>query len=283
MSFLRNIAVSLTTFAFIGSVGFSAQAAGEPGRLFSPLTEEVEGGDFGQPIDFKGKIYIEGRFRSLARLLVKTGAINMQNADVQDEFSIVEFCDIYLKYYENDFKWKEIRPLLSKKIKQEQTKWPTGLYVDGEVKLDRYDFSHKGFRLNEKAQIDNLGKFKLLDGGVRHCYIGYQPKFFPSRYTLQLEDAVTVPYVKVGETEGRALVEEMLARGNIARVIPVRFLINTEHAQLSDVLTNRVVTGEFFGELEAILFYTDETRQKVLYSYDPKAQKAEQLSDDMDQ
>lgn len=262
---------ALCSVALAGTI--SSATAQTPGDLFKPLDRVLVGGDFGEPFDYRGRVYVEGRFRTLSRLIVKYGAINIEDPDVLDEFSTIEYCNVFLEHYENDFNWKKIRPEIQKNIDKNKSKWPTGLYIDGEVKLERYDFVNKGFRLHEKASIDNLGIFNLMNGSVRHCYVGFIPEYFPIRYKFQLEDPVSVPLVKVSEERGRAVLEKMIADGNRSRVVPVRFLVNAKHGQLSGLLANRNVTGEFFGELEAAIFYTDETREEVLYEYRPVSQK----------
>lgn len=230
------------------------------------------------PSRARAEDYASPTLLNLIHTLVRFGAVSLDDPDVINEYAQIAECDLYLEYYRDDFKWHEIQRLLRQKLLDGVATYPLGYYVDMTLQLDRYDFDEKVYRFTELTMPKNANVFSIHDksAGCGNREIRIWPRSFP----LVIDRPVTMVGLPLFEGDAKTLLKRMDDAGNKDHLVFARYKLRVtrvdtyargrnEKGQLSGALKHDSKNGTIDAHLDAVDFYEDEARTKLIYVYRP--------------
>jgi hypothetical protein len=225
--------------------------------------------------------YITPELDNLTRTLVRFGAINLSDADLLDEYAMITDCDIYQRFFGDDFKWNKVRGLIRDSVRANISTFPISYHYDAKLKLDRYDFNEKVFSFSDETSVHNINAFTILHRDESKCGKA-RIHYLPLYYRTVLDSPVTVPGLPLSEPDARALLKRMNDDKNTERAIYARFNLrvvyieplrreNTDngvqYTQTGQAVNSRGMHLD--ARLDSADFYEDPAMTKLIYSYRP--------------
>ena len=230
------------------------------------------------PSCVRAETYAAPTLLNLIHTLVRFGAVGLDDLDVIDEYAKIAECDLYEEYYRDDFKWHEIQRLLRQKLLDGVPTYPISYYLDMTVRLDRYDFAEKTYLFTEETMPKNANVFAIQDksSGCGGDEIRIWPKYFP----VVIDRPVTMAGLPLFEEDAKTLLKRMNDAGNKNRLVFVRYKFRitrvdnyarrrNEKGQISGDLKHDSKNGTIDAHLDAVDFYEDDERTKLIYVYRP--------------
>lgn len=236
---------------------------------------------FGHVAQARAEEYVKPDLLRLVQLLVRFGAVNLDDNEVIDDYSRIAECQIFNDFYKDDFKWRNIQDILRKKLRDNVATYPTSFYVDMILSLDRYDFNKKIYTFSPQTAPKNANSF-IIDDKSTEC-AGWSVSVWPITYRFILQDSVTFPGLPLFEDDAKMLLTRMNESGNTAhqvfarykmRVISVAPYFRTKEKVGEDSkLTGRLWSANWqkpiVARLDYLEFYEDPERTKLIYVYKP--------------
>ncbi|MDD2325960.1 MAG: DUF4852 domain-containing protein [Alphaproteobacteria bacterium] len=224
---------------------------------------------------------------NIMRSLVRFGAIDINDDMMLDLYARVNACDLYRQFYQDEFKWREIRTQMRKVIKEEAATYPTGYRYDTQMQLGRYDFEKKSYPFVHKEQNSGVNAFRMITHDSDFC-TDEDMYGFPRGYRLVLASPIDVPDLPLKEEEAKALLKRMDEDGNKDHIVTARFNIRVvfiaslmpnnvsleqpqEGGKTMARVRQRIQTDSIIldSRLDSIEFYEDPERTKLIYVYRP--------------
>ncbi len=169
--------------------------------------------------------YIAPTLPDLLRTLIRFGAIDITDNDVIDEYAMTFECKVFARYYEDEFKWRDVRPALRESIRQNVAEWPTSYKYDTKFQLDRYDFKDKMYHIIGDPTRHHVNVFLVYEKDSLPVCGGYKVKILPSSFRLILEESVYFPGIPLSEADAQLLLQHMKEANNPERFVYARFNI----------------------------------------------------------
>lgn len=218
---------------------------------------------------------------NLVDTLIRFGVIDIRADDVIDDYAKLNECDLFFKFYDNDFKWNNFRKALRQSIRQRIQFFPIAYYYDAQMQLGRYDFQDKTFYFTEKSVPSNVNLFSLQLIDTACDQFGFSA--LPIWYGLVLDEPLTIRGLAMPEVEAKAFLERLFAAGNEDRIVYARF--NIRVTQVPYVGRQKLEQGKTLGPLqqegsgerqikiggriESVDFFEDSEHKKLIYTYEP--------------
>jgi len=216
---------------------------------------------------------------NILKILVRFGALNMVDDRILDDYAKIIECKLYRHFYSDDFRWKEFRDAMRKSIKQNIGEYPTGVYYDAELQLDRYDFKQKIYKFREKSSLNGVDYFTFV---VKDNKCGKEEiRLFPTEYRVVLDQPLLISGIPLSENDAKTLLKRMKDNKNDSLIIYARFNFQVVFVdRLSWRIDNKNrETGPLYqsgkkqvrldARLGSIDFFEDETKTRLIYSYRP--------------
>ena len=224
--------------------------------------------------------YASPTYQNLVKMLVRFGALNVGDDDVLDEYAMIEECDIYKKYYGNDFEWNKIRTALRQSLRQTVATFPTTIHYAIVSQFGHYDFKAHVYDFTDEASLKGVSSFVLEAKSNARC--GSQgTKLIPVVFRVVLDQPVGISGLTLNEADAKALLQAMEQDKNAKHLVYVRFnmkiggiapLERKKDGQklLFDRMTQPSGNGgivQVEAGLDSIDFYEDEAATKLVYTY----------------
>jgi hypothetical protein len=226
--------------------------------------------------------YAEPTLENMVKALARFGAIDIKDDLMIDDYAIISACDLYTQFYDNDFKWSEVRTAIRESVNANIASYPTSFYYDATVQLARYDFKSSLFRFTERSTVTGVNSFVFTFSGGDGAYCdGHTVKYLPTNYTLVAAEPITISGLPFAENDANDLLSRMKEDGNNNRVIYARFNLRIAYieplrkshlgagkpqfVQNSMARTNRTMRIDV--RLDSVDFFEDDDRTRLIYSY----------------
>ncbi|MDD5585748.1 MAG: DUF4852 domain-containing protein [Alphaproteobacteria bacterium] len=234
------------------------------------------------PASLRAEEYAPPTFSNIVKALVRFGALDISDDNNLNGYAMVVECKLYKRYFDNDFKWHQIQAAMRKAIRQDVSSFPTALYYDATLKLDRYNFKNKVYQFTDKSSLANVDYFTLLARLDDACVISETNRVLPEEYQFVLDQPLVLAGIPLSEEDGQTLLTRMDGSNNKSHLVFARFNMRIVFiSRLTRPLDQnnrpakmlRQDAGKNFVRLDArmgsIDFYEDEARTKLIYSYRP--------------
>ena len=221
---------------------------------------------------------------NLIHTMIRFNAINMSDQNILDEYAIVSEYDLYKTFFKDDFKWNQVREAIKDSIRLNIATYPTNYFHDLTVRLDRYDFEAKLFRLDAESVLRGVNSFALLAVRGTGCEKA-KVEYLPRSFRAVLSAPVYLDGLPLSEGDAKALLERMKIGDNPKRIIFARYNFRTVYIE-----PMHKIERDFFGQtkmryaqtkagssdvvrldmrLDSIGFYEDPQRTKLVYLFTP--------------
>lgn len=227
--------------------------------------------------------YAKPTWPNLLRTMVRFNAIDISDRTLLDEYTIVNECSLYKSFYNNDFKWDQVRQAMLKSIKNEVATFPMSYYHEAALKLDRYDFDTKTFKFSSKSNLRNINTFNIYSVSGDDCG---EAKLMtvPRNFRAVLDTPLTLDGLPLSEQDARALLKKMDADKNTERVIYARFNLRIVYIEAFRKTIGANYKGEnksqyeqgkssengnlrLDARLDSISFYADREMTQIIFQY----------------
>ena len=237
----------------------------------------VASGSAQASVRVQGDQYVKPNLEKIVQILIRYNAIDIKWDDAIDGLMMVSECELYGRYFDDEFKWQQIREAMRTKIRQDVAAFPTGVAYETTLQLDRYDFKEGVYRFKEKYEIRNVNSFQVYNVSNPNCN-GKNVIVFPLNYRAVLDKPLRIQGIPLAEADAKALHDRMESSGNVDRMIPARFNLrinyiaplmredhNVSYAQRISNSSSRII--RFDVSLGSVDFYEDPAMTRLLYSY----------------
>ncbi len=122
----------------------------------------------------KPPVYFEPTYLNLLRSMIRFKGYDIDNDDLLDSYTLIEGCDLYTKFYKDDFAWKQIRAMYRKSLAMKTDLLPEYFSFVVPVLLERYDFQSGIFRFAANSTMRNTHRLILADHPTSTCSTGWE-------------------------------------------------------------------------------------------------------------
>ena len=232
------------------------------------------------PVTARADIYSRPTWDNLIKTLVRYGALDLTDNQILDEYAIVTDCDLYRAFFDNDFKWNQVRESMRESVQMNLTHFPTSYTYEDKLALDHYDFQQQMYQFSDKNPLQKVNAFFLYRSDGQTCN-GLRIPHLPRAFRAVLDESVTLPGLPLTQRSADALLRRMDANNNKDRMVYVRFNLHINY--VGKVGPNPNSTDPMFtqanaandapvllnAQVDTIDFFEDELHRKLLYSYQP--------------
>jgi len=224
--------------------------------------------------------YAKADWPSLAKTLVRFGAIKLSDDHVLDEYAAITECDLYKAFYHDDFKWNQVRAAIKEDARDHIALFPTGYTYVTDLQLDRYDFQKSLFRFTAKSKLYNVNTFIIYSVEGTPCPDA-AISAIPRTYRVVLDTPFSLEGLPLASKDGEALLQQMKDSNNDSRTIRARFNLHVVYVAplYKDVhagsVKDQAQAGEEKGNmrldarLDSVDFFEDQDMTKLIYKFQP--------------
>jgi len=239
-----------------------------------------------QPQQKKQPVYFEPTYLNLLRAMIRFKGFDINNDDLLDAYTMIEGCDLYTKFYKDDFAWKQIRALYRKSLAQKMDLLPGYFSFVTPLLLDRYDFGTGIFRFASNSVMRNANRVVLSDHPISTCATNWRSlKRLPNQISVEVLP-FTIEGLKIPADQAESVISDIESDKNSKeRVVYARFHLRIDSAPILPDSADPGKTSHytFKGNLERIAFFEDRDLQHLLWVYRPVYQDEEQRAREMNE
>ncbi|HUY68880.1 MAG TPA: DUF4852 domain-containing protein [Alphaproteobacteria bacterium] len=228
--------------------------------------------------------YAAPTLANLAHTLVRFGAFDLTDDNLLDQYAMITDCDIYQRFYGNDFQWQRVRKLIRQDIKLNIGSYPIDYGYDAEMQLDRYDFRQHVFHFTPKTVVGSVNAITIYQTEDAPTCGTAKIADLPHIYRAVFDVPVTLEGLPLAPADAQALLKQMDKDKNRDRIVYAQFNLRIVYIEP----IHRVATGggapvkylqagqtvdthgiQFAARLDSVDFYEDPARTRLIYTYKP--------------
>lgn len=243
------------------------------------VKSELSGNDVTIVKDEHKDAYVQPTLENISRLYWKKNALDIENNTAIDNFLLINECDIYEKFYNDDFEWIRVREAARDLIKEGREKFSHKFKVVVPVDLGRYDETRKGFPLINKTAFNGLRRVEIGGNATRENICGNDGVIenYPRNLILILNKPFTFDFIALDEHVAQALIvrhkyQEIdrpreLQNKEFNRLAYARMRITFSEFQGEAKGRDNAQLGVMFGKLDGIDIFEDPLEKRLLASF----------------
>ena len=210
-----------------------------------------------------GEGYAFPTFKEISQTLIMLGALDVNKAEVADEYSMLAYCALYQEKYSNDFDWNNIRRQIVSRVLEKKEMYRVQYEFYSVINLDRYDFEAQVFPLAARSKMNNVGRMGLLDTQSFQPFCGMTSPtasmYFPSIVRLVLHQPLNVDAVKMPMDDAEAMLKKMAEQKIDSRRLFIRFRFKASGVpRFSKSPGKRNMSVDLYGHMKAIDLFLDK-------------------------
>jgi hypothetical protein len=235
------------------------------------------------PPQARQPVYFEPTYLNLLRAMIRFKGYDLGNDELVDAYTLIEGCDLYTKFYKNDFAWKQVRAMYRKSLTQKMDLLPEYFSFVSPLLLDRYDFQSGIFRFNGNSVMRNAHRLVLADHPISTCATSWDSlSRLPRQISVDISP-FTIEGLKISPDQAESLITDMERDKSKERVVYARFHVHITSAPVLPISDDPTKSSHynFQGNLETISFFEDRNLQHPLWVYRPVYESEEQRAREM--
>lgn len=222
--------------------------------------------------------YVPMTIENLSKMYWAVALPNIDSDDDVDNYLLINECEMYTKFYHNDFEWQEIRRVTRDYIQKNIAKFPQTFEVIMPIYLDRYDIGAERFLIEPESQFVNVSRLDTRYNNVSDDICGVKSTIenYPRNLVLNfnlpfnLRDIPVKPEVaefymqeSLRQYEGLPNKLKIMTYERVAFVrLKVTMLQFKEFARVG----NGPLKGVFFARVEGYDIFADQNKRLLMYS-----------------
>lgn len=223
--------------------------------------------------------YVDTSFENLSKAYWAIGKFDMSNDVAVDNFLLINECETYLRFFQRDFEWKQVRDDARKSILRDMAGFPRKFQAVLPVRLGRYDFDNHYFELADDSKITNMTRIDLMTNSfVNHvCGADGEIQGYPRNILLVLTYPFALERVKVTPDIARLYIDEtqrimdglpLHERHRYQRIAYLRLKVTLNRFVSETRLDVSYLRAVVHATLDDWELYADAALQKPLYIND---------------
>ncbi|MFN3827470.1 MAG: DUF4852 domain-containing protein [Micavibrio sp.] len=250
--------------------------------FFFPVTVKAQDGSsegIFDPNDPYGlEKYVNPTIQNLSHLYWNLGALDYANSVHIDNFLMINECDMFTTYLNNDLEWEEMRESTRSFLRTNTKFFPTHFKIAIPLYLTRYDPEKQVFNVNmDKSSVNYARRIETIYyvGGTVCGRVG-EIDGYPKNLVLLLSRPFVLPQVPVEQELARLFLDEYNAKNKVRAKMMHRDEAYERMAVLELFIKVMSFKGRVYGvggSLKAAVFaqvdhikvYADTEKQKLLW------------------
>jgi hypothetical protein len=235
--------------------------------------------DFGiiKPVEPVEDEFGPTNFQRLSKLYWAMGKFDVLNDEAINNYLLINECELYQKFYYNDFEWTNIVEATKKSISSTLNTFPTKFEILKPIGLDRYDVEKEVFLLKEDEVFEGARKFEVATNSDTSPVCGKSGviKDYPRNLIMILNRPINLKEFHVEPELAMMFLDEaaryydhlphFLKMSKYERVAFLRLKVSLFQYKETIVGVSGYTRAVVFGRLEGIEIYADPDKMKPLY------------------
>jgi hypothetical protein len=221
--------------------------------------------------------YVITSYDNLAKLYWALGMLKPDDQRAIDNFLLITECDLYQRFYHNDFEWIKIREATLNKIKKETPQYPMKFEIIIPIEFGRYDVDKQEFEVTPKTKIIDMRKLDFSHNPIIRPVCGVPGEIYgyPHNIIVALNRAFTLERVPVDPEIAELYIDETRDMNSL---LPVNVQMPSYRRQAFlrlkvHITKYKETVYSISGDLRAVLFasidgvevYADSHKMKPMY------------------
>lgn len=228
--------------------------------------------------DFAGAEYATPNMKNLSKLYWRLGVFNPNDKKVIDNYLIINECDVYRNFMNDDFEWANVREATKQMLAEKSPAFTNQFKILVPIDLGRYDMDRGGFDLMNDTAFINSRRVQVTGSTTSFSDCGQQADLagYPSNVVMILNKPFTFNFVKVDEHVAQAfllrkrynttpLPRELRNKG-FQRPAFARMRVTFVRYQGTNDLQGGRKQAVIFGKLDGIDVFEDMKEEMLLTS-----------------
>lgn len=232
--------------------------------------------------------YIIPTIESLSKLYWAISKFAKDDDVAVDNFILIHRCDVYKKYYHDEFKWQKVRDAMKKYLQENKSSFPLRYQFTVPIKLGNYDIAKSRFEVINDYKISATRRFEVTASNPEANICGIDVsrsdipfEGYPSGMIVELSRPVDIKVLPVDKDTARQYVDRITKKlhdiGGDPRYEKYREGLRDAYVILKVKIfayrqTREVLQGprmaEVMGVLERMEIYGDPERKMLLFFED---------------
>ena len=216
--------------------------------------------------------YMQMSYQNLYKLAWGHDAFGIDNVDALNAFLMITECNLYRKFFQNEFEWEKIRIATKDYLKNAQGKAPRYYEYVQPIHMGRYDYALQGFPLidsnNFKAQKNfQFASFRSGETECGEMDIDYD--VYPATAVLSVSSPLNLSFIRVPHNLAQKYIEWRAKQGNLdetRRQAYIRYRIRIDGYDGIKQFASGVNAFNFHGKLMRLDVFADKDLMLPLYN-----------------
>ena len=201
-------------------------------------------------------------YPALAKMVWRYQTYKTDNDNALDEFIRISNCNLYNKYFENDFLWGNIREGVRRDLDYYSYQLPNRFEIKTAIPLGRYNFDRAAYVVDDAFKMDNAGSIEIpISGEQAPCGTS---AIIPGMMKFAADNKFALYEIPVPVNEAEQLLNKIkkyryegVFKGS-DRTLAARFRISINGVRLLWNKEKSETHGVVFqGQLDEIAFFSD--------------------------
>lgn len=237
--------------------------------------------------------YIDPNMQNMSKLMWQMGVLDLSDNIAIDNYLMINECELFLRYYNNDIEWEKIREAAREMLNNTMQTFPTKFEILVPIKLDRYNPEKQYFELEETSKMVNVRRLDIRMNQKREVCNerGREIRGYPRSIILTLNRPFSFSRVPVGKALAELYIEEArIAYENVPLKLQPQLYERTAFMRAKVNITSfkEAIQGRqgemqavVIGQLEGVEIYADVHKEKLMYREDKKPKSIRQRRRDI--
>lgn len=222
--------------------------------------------------------YVKPTVPNLSKLYWTIGKMDINNDVHIDNYLRINECELYLRFYHNDFEWEQIRDATRVHIQDSLATFPTTFEITNAISVGRYNEDDQTFDVAADSQISGLRRLdftmnRIVDKG--NCGNPGFIEGYPANMVIIMNRPLTLDKIPVKPQLAKLYIEESKRQfESLPPKYQIKIYERLAYLRLKiRVLQYKETAASISGDLRAVVFgrlegyeiYADSELLKPLY------------------
>jgi hypothetical protein len=220
--------------------------------------------------------YLHPSVQNLSKLYWRMGILKTENDTAVDNYLLINECDIYEKFFKDDFEWSRIRDAAAQMLDENKEAFSRHFKIVIPVDLGRYDMERGGFPLDSKTEFKDLRRVEVggADNNDRLCGKDFAIEHYPRNMVLILSKPFNFDFLELDEHVAQAFIIRRkyddvkipltMRYRDFDRIVFARLRVELTNYRGSAKGSDNLPLAIMFGNIKGIDFFEDPYEKRAL-------------------
>lgn len=224
--------------------------------------------------------FVKGTPANLSKLYWRLRVFDLDDDRAVDNYMLINECDLYQRFVNDDFEWAKIRNAAREVLKKERDKYNNKFEFILPVRLGRYDTERGGFYLVDGTSFEKIRRMEITGNSLSRDICGKtgEIKDYPRNLMLILKQPFSYDFAKVDEHVAQAYIirkqkevldlEYDMRQNRYNRIAYVRLRTSLDQYQGNVKGQDNSILSILHGTLEGVDLFEDPYGKMLLSTLD---------------